>query len=559
MGLPNWKANCQNSRATDLLLKIILCYWHTLRYLRPIQIYGRIWFKLYRPRPNLNPPPKQRKKLNSWVRSPQRPISLIDSKTFFFLNEKNDLAEIGWDGNQCEKLWRYNQHYFDDLNAVDSENRHQWHLDLLQDWIIHNDPTSGVGWEPYPTSLRIVNWIKWGLRNNNLPRDFLHSLAVQTRWLEKKLEFHLLGNHLLANAKALIFSGLFFDGIEADNWYRHGVQIFNREIEEQILTDGGHFELSPMYHSLVLEDLLDLVNLHRVYGRDILGSWEGTIPRMLTWLYKMCHPDGDISFFNDAAFDIAPSLSELRVYADSLEISCHKPTPKEMLHISDSGYVRFENSSAVLIADNAKVGPDYLPGHAHADTLSFELSVFGKRCLVNSGTSCYATSPLRQYQRGTVAHNTVSVVGENSSEVWGGFRVARRAKPKLKHFQLAENSFEIECCHDGYQNLQGKHVHYRKFVMDDKFLKIVDHLTGSEAPAVARFYFHPEVNVSFKEGSRKGFAVFSDNRKIEWLVSVGQAYLEETSWYPKFGISIKNQCLCIKLVDGQCEILWSWD
>ncbi len=110
MGWPNWKANCQHSRATDLLLKSILRYWNTLRYLRPIQIYGRIWFKLYRPRPNLNPPPKQRKKLNSWVRSPQRPISLIDSKTFFFLNEKNDLAEIGWDGNQCEKLWCYNQH-----------------------------------------------------------------------------------------------------------------------------------------------------------------------------------------------------------------------------------------------------------------------------------------------------------------------------------------------------------------------------------------------------------------------------------------------------------------
>jgi hypothetical protein len=33
----------------------------------------------------------------------------------------------------------------------------------------------------------------------------------------------------------------------------------------------------------------------------------------------------------------------------------------------------------VLILDVAPVGPDYLPGHAHADTLSFELSLFGQR------------------------------------------------------------------------------------------------------------------------------------------------------------------------------------
>ena len=35
-----------------------------------------------------------------------------------------------------------------------------------------------------------------------------------------------------------------------------------------------------------------------------------------TWLAAMTHPDGEISFFNDAAFDIAPTLADVVRYAD---------------------------------------------------------------------------------------------------------------------------------------------------------------------------------------------------------------------------------------------------
>ena len=84
----------------------------------------------------------------------------------------------------------------------------------------------------------------------------------------------------------------------------------------------------------------------------------------------------------------------------------------------------------MALLDVAPVGPDYLPGHAHADTLSFELSLFGQRVLVNSGTSQYEAGPERSRQRGTAAHNTVIVDGHDSSEVWAGFRVARRASSR---------------------------------------------------------------------------------------------------------------------------------
>lgn len=84
------------------------------------------------------------------------------------------------------------------------------HLELIHNWIENNPPLKGNGWEPYPTSLRIVNWVKYILSNNINDENILRSLYIQAQVLSQMLEFHLFGNHLFANAKALIFAGVFF-------------------------------------------------------------------------------------------------------------------------------------------------------------------------------------------------------------------------------------------------------------------------------------------------------------------------------------------------------------
>ena len=58
-----------------------------------------------------------------------------------------------------------------------------------------------MAWEPYPMSLRIVNWVKWYLQGGNLNEELSKLLIVQTRFLFKNIEFHILGNHVFANAK----------------------------------------------------------------------------------------------------------------------------------------------------------------------------------------------------------------------------------------------------------------------------------------------------------------------------------------------------------------------
>src|SRR5690606_15320930 len=160
----------------------------------------------------------------------------------------------------------------------------------------------------------------------------------------------------------------------------------------------------------------------------VLRLRQGVSP-MLHWLRVMTHPDGDIALFNDAALGIAPPLAALEAYADLVGVSRDSTELASLEALAESGYVRLTVGPAVLIADVGLVGPDYLPGHAHADTLSFELSLHGRRVLVNGGTSTYEANAERLRQRGTAAHNTVVVDGQDSSEVWSAFRVARRARP----------------------------------------------------------------------------------------------------------------------------------
>lgn len=539
-------------------------YWQTLRHLRPVQFYGRAWFHLARPRPDLSPPPELRPTNSPWQRPARRVASLIDPEEFYFLGVPGNLVDVGWDGPKREKLWRYNQHYFDDLNALDAISRRKWHLALLANWVEHNPPGIGSGWEPYPTSLRIVNWIKWALADNKLPEFCLESLAIQTRWLTKRLEYHLLGNHLFSNAKALVFSGLFFKGDEADHWLATGMKILAQQIPEQILPDGGHFERSTMYHALALEDMLDLSNLFQCYREALsptrqtqAAEWSERIEKMHHWLYAMSHPDSEIGFFNDAALGIAPTNSELEGYAQRLGVSSAKCLDA-LIWLKDSGYARLSKDQAVALVDMAPVGPDYLLGHGHADTLSFEFSLFDHRVLVNSGTSCYGISAERLRQRGTAAHNTVSIEGQNSSEVWSGFRVARRARAGPARVQNGE-ILSACCSHDGYRRLAGRPVHERTWTLQDGQLTIADTISTSNQRAEARFHFHPDVRLTPGTTTNTGEGLLPNGEVFSWAAEPGKTRIEPTTWHPSFGKSIPNSCLVIELEQGQSQLALSWE
>ncbi|MGH8081826.1 MAG: heparinase II/III family protein [Lysobacter sp.] len=537
--------------------------WHTVRYLRPVQIYGRAWHRLHRPRVQHAPAPALAACDGRWQACARKP-SMLGAHRFRFLNDERELAGNDWNSDALPKLWLYNLHYFDDLNADGALSRTHWHRELIARWIADNPPASGNGWEPYCLSLRIVNWIKWrssaqSFGDDSRERSALNSLATQVRYLRGRLERHLLGNHLWANYKALLFAGAFFQGAEAGRWRDEGLAGLRREIDEQILDDGGHFERSPMYHAILLEDVLDMVQLARLFPEALphtdVALWRAKATAMLGWLQVMTHPDGGIAFFNDTALGIAPNLAQLQAYARSLGIEPPEPSDEPLQLLPQSGYARLQCGDAVVIADVGEIGPDYLPGHAHADTLSFELSLRGRRVLVNAGTSRYDISAERLWQRGTAAHNTIEIDGRDSSEVWSSFRVARRAKPlNIEHGRFGEGAW-LAAAHDGYRRLKGRPTHHRRWVLQPGALRIEDRIEGGFERAVARYRVHPDIRIE------DHVLQLDDTFGLRWRVEPASERVVASTYHPEFGLTRACQVIEATLdpAVASAESMFLWD
>lgn len=531
-------------------MNAFLRFYHTIKYLKFVQVLNRISRRFRKVKFDF-------KKLSElsvcetsadWYSYPILDSCYLGNGRFKFLNLIDTVTD--WNDKDKEKLWLYNLHYFDDLNRSGWHEREAIHNSMIYSWINQNQIMTGNGWEPYTLSLRIVNWIKWFLSRDKVDDEWLFSLALQVQALEQQIEYHLLGNHIFSNAKALVFAGCFFEGKLSERWLKKGFEILDKEMHEQILPDGGHFELSPMYHNIILVDVLDLYQLSHVYPDKITSTksnyWKVLAEKMLSWADFMQHPDGDISFFNDAAIGIAPNLSSIDGYAKFLNINTSFNNVRYINLLKSSGYIVINNNAYKLIIDAAKVGPDYIPGHSHADTLSFELSVEGYRVFVNSGTSLYGVSDERLRQRKTESHNTVVVDEQDSSEVWSGFRVARRAYPTNPIIRSNNEVTDIECAHDGYVRLPGKVIHTRSWKLTHDCFIVHDNLSGDFNRASAYYHLHP--NIQIDESIHKEEIIIQLPNHSQYKISAKGADINvsDTTWHPEFGLSVANKKITLK-------------
>lgn len=470
--------------------------------------------------------------------------------TFLSVRKTFDPDRFDWTSPDQDKLWRYNLHYFDYLQEPDRENGPA----LIDSWIEANPQGTPDAWEPFPVSLRIVNWIKYFLaREAHVEKTWSRSLALQARCLESNIEYHLLANHYFKNGKALVFAGTFFEGPDAARWLKKGTRIVLEELQEQIQADGGHFERSPMYHAMILEDCLDLLNLCRDGGleklRHLERELESRIPTMLDFASGMTHPDGDIALFNDAAFGIEPRFAELMEYASRLGVPFVQKRDR-VRSFPQSGYFRLSpRPKDVLLMDCGPIGPDYQPGHAHCDTLSFELSLDGRRIIVDSGCRQYIDGPIRQYNRGNTGHNSLVIDGENQSEVWGAHRVARRAKPILTRSYEDGDSLICEGAHDGYCRLPGKPIHSRRIVWKSNRIEIIDTVDGRGIHKIElRLHVHPDIGITHADRD----VLLDGSLRVSSLS--GDIGLEDGWYCPRFG----QQHACAVIVVRQNVTLpWS--
>ena len=320
-----------------------------------------------------------------------------------------------------------------------------------------------------------------------------------------------------------------------------------------------------MYHSLAMWDLADLIFLQRTNNLQILNDgvhvWEECLNKAYNWLSSMVHPDKEISFFNDATFSAAPNISDLQRYFGVLGITLPKPsfhTSLKAEHLSASGYAVINwPQEHRLITDIGFVGPNYQPGHAHADTLSCELSIFGKRVLVNSGISHYETNKQRIDQRSTAAHNTLEIDGKNSSEVWSSFRVARRAKPFNVTVHNAPSRVVINASHNGYRRLGRNVIHQRSWVAKPDRLIVSDYVYGRFNKALVYWHLHPNVKI---ERLLPGHCCFilPKGEKVLMTITGAEVEVVNTTWHPGFGRSINNKSVLLKLLNSKIVTQFHW-
>jgi len=456
------------------------------------------------------------------------------NRRFRFLEIERELSgRSGW-FEAPSRLWGYHLHYLDALRdeAYPASRR----VALLREWIAGNPPGSRPGWEPYPLSVRLVNALELlAGRQEPPPKDVVASLALQAWWLSGTVEWDVGANHLWKNGIALAWAGRLLESPAAARWKSKGDRIVLRALDRQILPDGFHYELTPSYHAIFVEDLLRFLSLLRAtrVAEGRLGEAVRTsLSRTARALSSVLHPDGEVPLFNDTAFGQAPPAGELlRAVAGRVDLP-----PPDPWGAPAAGLHRFAGRRSVLIVDAGPTACEEQPGHAHADTFSFELSAGNERVVVDAGVYDYETTAERAYARSTAAHNTVEVDGENQSEVWGVFRLGRRARI----LSCRRDDRELEAAHDGYRALSGSPVHRRRIVLHpEDTWRVEDEVTGrGEHRIVSRVRFHPALDLSLlPDGTMVARGATIACRFVP--EGGASARLEEGWYFPRMGLKVR--------------------
>ncbi|MFS0864579.1 heparinase II/III family protein [Fredinandcohnia sp. 179-A 10B2 NHS] len=541
--------------------KKLVLYYNTIKYLKPKQVYYRLFNRFKRElykrnlvtiKLKLNDTKKNKKQgtfiipeldfNESYLERFNIEDVLNDKYTFINITHQVELKNA-WNNKDLQHLWRYNLHYFEYLYKLayeysKKENAtifYEKYKSLINNWIDNNRFAYGDGWHPYTISLRITNWIStYQMFEERLEQDvefnkrFKVSIYEQYKYLQSNLEKDVLGNHYFENIKALIIGSVFFEDIRVKEKFKKELLY---QLDEQILDDGMHFELSPMYHKIILEDLIKIT--YWLKDDIIYRSLISYIQKMLDVLYSLEDSFGKTPAFNDSADGISRDLNCL------LEVckTVFNLEPQFKKTLGNSGYYIVKDHYKKLIFDTGDICPSYLPAHGHCDALSFELSINTKPFIVNSGTFRYENGKWRDYFRSTKAHNTVTISEQEQSQLWGNFRVAKRIKSvRRKHFIYNNIPFYS----GAYTSYQGaEHKRYIGNIDSDKLIVLDYVTTKSKGKVKSYLHFVPGTKL---EKVNNSIHILNTKRERMEINFIGTREVDfEHGWYSQeFNVKEEN-------------------
>lgn len=484
-------------------------YYHTIKSLKPSQVIRRLLKKMGIGA-SLGITPCSVTDQIQKVETPETldfdpvflkrfPVEELMENTITILHgSKNFDWKSRWNFEDKSALWNFNLHYFEYLFPLikawkdTGDNRYlDKTVEIINGWIASNSTGTQPAWAPYPTSLRIVNWISYfSYVSEALPEDFrkkfLRSLHAQYVYLSKRLEKDILGNHYFENLKSLVIAALFFND---EPVLKEALKDFEAECKEEILPDGMHFELSPMYHKIIFEDVLRVAVALRGVGKPD-SEIESYLQPMLDAAFSLEYGLERVPLFNDGGNNVSKSLDALITTAKNY----FAITPCFKDKLESSGFYIFtktiDEHTWKLIVDAGQPGPTYIPGHAHCDAMSYELFLDGIPVIVNCGTYAYQCKE-RPFFRSTQAHNTVRLNGKEQSQCWGSFRLAKRAKVRV--VDCDDDSITIEMIDANGVRCK------RSIVFKTSGLEITDTSEGAELEV----FVHPILPINIQSDAER--------------------------------------------------------
>jgi hypothetical protein len=378
--------------------------------------------------------------------------------------------------------------------------------------------------------------------------SLLQAIYLHGWVISKRLSLYSsLGNHTIAECVGLIFAGAVFRKTSnGKKWIQKGFDLLKRELEHQILEDGGPAEQSLNYHRFVLDlywlsiDFLEKnrlydcskIKLRLIQGENFLNAFQddrGNVPSI-----------GD----SDDGRAIAPGITPQRARSHAIK--------KAIRVFNDSGYTVINTENKLILTfDHGPLGMPPLYNHGHADALSVTLTKEDQQILVDPGTYRYNGVPeWRRYFKGTRAHNTVTIDGLDQAVQETSFMWSHPYKVKFLGMSEQGDEFLVKANHNGYSRLKEKVWHERLILFANKtdFL-IKDSFYGEGMHKFElNYHLHPDALLTKNEDwwliSINGVELFLKLTDEPDFILVSGQKDPLLGWYsPSYGIKIKSGVL----------------
>jgi len=433
-----------------------------------------------------------------WAGTPLKGAALLSGEYRFSGELIRSDGAVPWSPPEASPAWLEEMHSFawlPDMLAAGGDALLQARR-LIESWIYQGERWDPISWRSDILAQRLVIWLlHYGDLvappvGDSLREPLLRSMTRQLRHLARVAAWETTGEQRLRALTGLVVAAA---ALGDERRLERGLKRLDKELPLQILADGGHVSRSPAVQLVVLRYLVEARAALRAAQVELPAPLQMAIDRAAPMLRFFRHADGRLALFNDTIEEDAARIDSILTRAEAKG----RP-PASAPH---AGFQRLQAGKVLVIVDGGRAPED--DSHAHAGTLSFEMSHGRERLIVNCGAYRGSSAAWRQGARATAAHSTLVVADTNSAEIMPDGSLGRRPQQVTCERTEDENGQWIAMSHDGYQpNFGLTHARQLFLAADGDDLRGEDRLTGTPGESFTiRFHVHPSVQVSLTQNN----------------------------------------------------------